>query len=318
MDTIIEKRPELVPAPTSSGELVEQFCEFLSSAQQRKEITIYIHRTNLVNLILPYFHNVCKVESLQEFQKYSRRLSIWLREDLGLTDTKIRYVQMSLRVFWKWLGEQGLVEGAPLYFRRVKKQIKGTPLRRTLTPDEVLNWQFPRPDLRLIALVGYFFSLRTQETFGLKKADFLGGKVASEFECCKVMAAAHLYDRLAIRIERQRGKEGLSAPKQHSSGLVACFNSIAAQEIAAIVNASDGPLFTLNTNYYVKLWREHGIPNTTIKDLRRASLYWLGHYSDLELVALKNHARHKEVSTTILYTRRPSTQFEESTGPLVL
>ena len=48
-----------------------------------------------------------------------------------------------------------------------------------------------------------------------------------------------------------------------------------------------------------------GYPGMTLKDLRRASLYWLGHYSSVDLVALKNHARHRNVETTSLYTRRP-------------
>ena len=32
----------------------------------------------------------------------------------------------------------------------------------------------------------------------------------------------------------------------------------------------------------------------SLKDLRRASIYWLGHHTTMDVIALKQHARHKE------------------------
>ena len=66
---------------------------------------------------------------------------------------------------------------------------------------------------------------------------------------------------------------------------------------------------TFKPDYWVKKWSKYGIPGVTLKDLRRASLYWLGHYSNLTFNGLRNHARHTNYDTTLLYTRRPEEDF---------
>ena len=48
-----------------------------------------------------------------------------------------------------------------------------------------------------------------------------------------------------------------------------------------------------------------------MKDLRRASLYWLGHHTQLGLIELKSHARHSKSDTTLLYLRRPNEELDE-------
>ncbi len=48
-----------------------------------------------------------------------------------------------------------------------------------------------------------------------------------------------------------------------------------------------------------------------MKDLRRASIYWLGHHTNIGIIELKSHARHKRVDTTALYLRRPEEQIDE-------
>ncbi len=69
--------------------------------------------------------------------------------------------------------------------------------------------------------------------------------------------------------------------------------------------------------HWSKMWKKAGINKITLKDLRRASLYWLGHYSELNFVDLKNHARHSQPSTTPLYVRRPEEAFDEVGGAML-
>ncbi|RYZ53445.1 MAG: hypothetical protein EOP07_17800 [Proteobacteria bacterium] len=204
LERVLEMRPDLVSPGDNSETLVERFCHFLLHDQQRKSITIFIHRYNLVNYVLPYFHNVCKVSSLQDYQNFSRRLATWLLTDLKISDGKARYVHMSLRVFWRWLIEEGLVENVPLVLRRIKKPVAVTPLKFTLAPDALLSWKSARQDLRLIALIGYFFSLRPQETLALNRDDFVAGVAARSLECCQVLEAVGLYGRLAVSVSKQR------------------------------------------------------------------------------------------------------------------
>jgi hypothetical protein len=47
------------------------------------------------------------------------------------------------------------------------------------------------------------------------------------------------------------------------------------------------------------------------KDLRRASLYWLGHETQISLLQLMKHARHSSTETTLKYLRRPAESLEE-------
>jgi hypothetical protein len=69
---------------------------------------------------------------------------------------------------------------------------------------------------------------------------------------------------------------------------------------------------------WIKLWSKSGIKDIALKDLRRASLYWLGHYTNITLVGLQSHARHADPKTTALYYRRPDEEFEGSLDELDL
>lgn len=106
----------------------------------------------------------------------------------------------------------------------------------------------------------------------------------------------------------------------NSVGWVACFDEKAARELVKLLVGKpfDQPLFEHGLFWYIKLWKRGGFPNTVTKDMRRASLYHLGHYSDLPVVALKNHARHQNMETTMLYTRRPEELSDNDRGHLDL
>jgi hypothetical protein len=155
-----------------------------------------------------------------------------------------------------------------------------------------------------MVLLGYFFSLRPQESLGVTVRDF---DTDTAKECCKTMAGMGLYGTLAVHVSKQKTNRGIrNSVKAQSTGWVACFDKTAAGILAAIVDSmgDDEPLFAYAANRGFDRWRDHGIPDMTLKDLRRASLYWLGHYTQLTYVMLRHHARHRDERTTWLYMRR--------------
>lgn len=262
---------------------------------------------------LPYFVHDREIMSLAEMKTHSPRLNDYFKNQLKLPPSRIRNIQMSLRMFWRWLEEEGQVEGR-LVLRKSLVPKSSTPLRRLASPEEFLAWRSEREDLRLLGLFVYFFSLRPQEAFSLTRKHFLAGERAAQMESSRAMREADLYDRFVVKIEQQRSRKiGLAAPKAGSTGVVSCFNEKAAREIIALLASKKPgePLFPFGNDWYYQTWRRFGYPELTLKDCRRASLYWLGHYSKLDIVAIRNHARHADISTTSLYTRRPSDSFED-------
>lgn len=258
--------------------------------------------------VFPYFITACGLDDPNEWPKVSAKLAEWARE-AGASESQISRTNTALRDFWRWLADEGAVLGSiDLRLRQAYLSQQPTPLQRTWTPDEMLSLaESLSEDLRLVALLGYFASLRPQEIFGLRRNDFFGKRRAPELECSRVMRRYGFYTDLAVRIERQRLQSGaMDVPKSRSKGMVSVFNKRAAVEIAKLIRGleTDAELFAAHGNdYYLKKWRKEAGMET--KDLRRASLYWLGHYGGLDLVPLKNHARHAKIETTMQYVRRP-------------
>jgi hypothetical protein len=300
--------------------LVDTFTAYLARHENLHILTIDEHRRNLFNYALPYFTREKGLTAVQDFPKHSLALVDWLSRR-GASPKKVKSVNQTLNKFWRWLSEEGEVSER-LILRRLPLPSDQTPLRYTLTPGQVLAWNPDRDDIRLLGLIAYFFSLRPQEAVALSRADFAAGDVASRFESSLVMAKCGLFDRLVVRVERQVSKKvkGTLPPKVCSKGVVTCFSREAALEIVERLNRAplDGRLFPYIIDTYQHQWSKRGVPETTLKDMRRASLYWLGHYTDISLPALKNHARHHSIETTALYTRRPVEDFAGSAGPISL
>lgn len=189
---------------------------------------------------------------------------------------------------------------------------KDTPLQFHLTPEDILKFvrTTTNESTKLLALCGYFGSLRPQEAFALKLNAFIVGSKARALEPCSVMGGIGLFDGLAIDVDKQRRatKQEKSAPKKDSKGLVAFFDRTGAELLMPCLKsakeAHQMALFRFNNQYYYDLWKKEGLPGTTLKDLRRASVYWLGHHSTIKIQQLKEHARHKDIQTTSLYFRR--------------
>jgi len=68
---------------------------------------------------------------------------------------------------------------------------KTTPLKTFVTPEEALAIE-AKDDLKKLALLCYFFSLRPQEAVAVSAKDFAAGKAAAALECCKTMEKAGL------------------------------------------------------------------------------------------------------------------------------
>jgi hypothetical protein len=298
--------------------LVKQFCDYLRSRKKNSN-TVWMHEYKLKKYIIPFFIlNDPPLTNPDSWPSKSVRLLAYLQEK-KLSVNYILKCNSSLRLFWKWLQEEGTISTPfALRLRNPIADTQATPLKFTLSPDEVLTWvkSQTNPDLAIMALTGYFFSIRTFEIFGLKKSDFRAGKAVQTLECSKVMTKYKLFDRFVVNIQRQRRRNGEEfAPKVNSKGWVSCFHEEAAKLIIALIKDIPDNDFLLKYkgDWYFKLWRNEGIKDVTLKDLRRSSLYWLGHHTEFELIPLRNHARHKRAETTLLYVRRPGEELDDFT-----
>ena len=352
-----ELRPEQV-APAKLIRWIEGYSAYLASRGKAAK-TVGDHKRMLHSFIVPYFVGLHGMEDPNKWPAVSAQLDTYMREvgddgdeeGAGMEHQILR-ANSAIRGFWEWLAdEHHVLGGVALRVRKPRPRDAATPLPRVVMPDEVLS--FVRGcrdrDLKLMALLGYFFSLRPQESFALRVADFIAGSRAAELEACRVMSGhkvrgtdAPLFGRFAVSVTRQRIQSGeFREPKAYSRGYVSCFHEEAAKLVVALLRAQDpdvavqrakkargeryrgekNPELVLgwSSDWNFAKWHRQGLgvgvagrkeAEVSLKDLRRASIYWLGHYTTLELNALKNHARHKKADTTMLYLRRP-----EEIGP---
>jgi hypothetical protein len=115
------------------------------------------------------------------------------------------------------------------------------------------------------------------------------------------------YNKFAVNVTKQRIQTGeITTPKAYSVGWVSCFDETAARLLVPLLKEADkNGVFNRRNDFLFSRWKEHGIKEITLKDLRRSSLYYLGHVVGLEFAGLSAHARHAKPETTMLYLRRP-------------
>jgi len=312
----LEPKP-LHRQPIADGhltKLVEDFCQYQIDRGLNPH-TVYMKRVSLLDHVVPFF--LAHEPPLKDPNTWTFRAVRMLEhfQTVGLSSNLTFRANTALKGFWTWMQDEGVVDAAiNLRLRRPRIVKNATPLQYALTPDEVLTFaRSASPDMAFIALTGYFFSLRTQETLALTKNDFRAGTKASELECGKVMHKAGLFNRFAVNVDKQNAKstgDKKAKPKANSKGWVACFNAEAARMIVTLINElalerKDDTLVKFTVDYNLHRWQAKGIRNITMKDLRRASIYWLGHHTGLGIIELKSHARHQRTDTTALYLRRP-------------
>jgi hypothetical protein len=303
------------------GEFERTLDRFLKHLELQKlnKGTIRIY-TNCLRLALPYFMTEPNLDAwyLLTGGLYDHLAS------LAISAEQHNRTNQSFGVFYRWLQLQGLVRHRHglMLMNRPSERSK-TPLKRVLLPDEVLAWAKAQtsPEMKFMALAGYFLSLRTGETFGARKSDFVAGSRAKLLEASRVLAKAGMPCSLALNVQNCRRADGSSykPTELKRGGIVGCFDQTAAKTLIEVVNtAQDNLIVQGKPERWIKLWSKQGIKGIALKDLRRASLYWLGHYTDITLVGLQSHARHTDPKTTALYYRRPEEEFDATVGLLDL
>lgn len=329
------KKPEaaILFSDDRLAKYIADYETYLRVRRGRSDKTYGNYSSWLRRYVVPYFLSLPQpLKDPQTWPGASIRLLDYL-ENRGCNPPLIRGCNNALRGLWTWLLEEHLVTGSEQLHLRAplaEDDEGATPLPRPVPPEEVL--QFVRTvtrkpakgkhkqsdavrNAKLLALLGYFFSLRPQESFGLTPADFRAGPVAQALACGKAMQGLQLFDRLAVDVQRQRTHRGsLTPPKAHSKGYVSCFNAEAAQLLVGLLNEQADTtkgLFKVRNRELYKQWalvtEDTSLADIDLKDLRRASLYYLGHETGFQgaHILLMKHARHKEFETTMLYLRRP-------------
>ena len=300
---------------------LKAYIAFLAS-RKKSPNTVRWHDTALRRDVLPFFlEGEHPLQDPAQWPGKSIKFYTWLIAR-KVPESNIIRANIALRGFYKFLSDEGLIQtGMAIRLRGPVKNHEEdvTPLKFTLSPESVLAYvqQTKSSELKLIALLGYFFSLRPQEIFSARPIDFMAGTKALELECSKVMGKASLYNRLVFNVTRQRTVKGISTPKSYSKGWVCCFNEVAARLTVQLLKERkpEADLFeigeglaaaTANKKLY-DLWKVEGLSGVTVKSLRRASIYHLGHHTGLatEPINIQKHARHKRLETTMLYLRRP-------------
>jgi hypothetical protein len=181
--------------------------------------------------------------------------------DAGLSPSQRSRTNQAFQAFYRWLQGQGIVQHRHGFILdKIDLGRRETPLKRLLSPDEVLAYAkgVNAPELRFMALAGYFLSLRPSEVFGAKVGAILSGEKANGFEAAKVMKAAGLYDGLvySVRACRRPSGEPFKPSKRKPGGIVACFNKEAAEAILAFLEASQGEYIIdqFKPDYWSKRW----------------------------------------------------------------
>jgi hypothetical protein len=292
--------------------LIEEYLSYLKDLEKRPN-TIFKHQGYLKR-VAAYYGDI----PLAQWPETSWNLGKWIRGN-GDSPGIVKRTHQTFLLFWEWLVNTGHCEGFIRLPKTPSPRKNKTPLKHLFTPEEVLKFVLssPHPKIQFMALMGYFFSLRPQETFILTAEDFAAGEEAEGLPCCQYMAKAKLYNKLAVYVYQQKAVDGVVDTKTKDTEYVACFDKRAAKLVVGLLNEGFGGVgFT--TTYCWKYWNKHGIPNCSLKDLRRASVHWLGHETDLKEMALMNHARHADFNTTRDYLRRPEKQKPLAKGKLDL
>lgn len=343
--------------PYVSEELLKKFLEH---CKKRNDETTAEGKISLLNrFVLPYFtQNTEEGQACQSFHRWidkSLRLYQYVTR-LGNSAHIARSCNTAAQSFWTFLKEYQYLpvdifplpltsppRGERISIKReaisrvsldIAQQFfnhdddEDTPLDSTITVDEMLSWARQQSDnsMKLIGLVGYFASLRSQEILALKPEYFLASETARQIPKCRAMGTyqwkdtnENLFGGMAINVFNQLDtRNNLKRTKGYSRGQSAVFNKDAAFMIAEILenlrqrDRWNFWLFPRNPNYYFHNWRRFSPKACSIKDLRRASIWELAHLSNIDVHGLTSHARHRDPKTTLLYYRSPNHQGNHS------
>ncbi len=285
--------------------------------------------------IAPYFVGLHGKQDLREWGSLLAEWPLWLLSQPGRPgrDGKPRTIsrgvakkaRQTLLLFSQYLAKHQQVS-QPWHVDKIKvrKTRKETPLDRYIEPEEVLAAAVALPaPWDLVALLGYFASLRPGETYGLTREDFLtGDRARSESKTHRRFTQytvsvrngdkkvkQQLGSGLSVSITKQLSKKGEKQPKAESFGVVQVWDVRGARAIADLLRSiPPGPLFHYGRYTLDKQYRRIVQPVLKVNahDLRRASGLYLARTVGVETWLLQDHLRHTSLETMALYARRPT------------
>jgi site-specific recombinase XerD len=301
--------------------LLQSFIDYMKEAYNLSPTTLREYYGTLYNYPLQFLASHGIHNKPQKWHLFTVQLSAWLRE----RDANGLIIRRSNRVldkFYTYVCEELNLPRFQLKLRTIALPQKETPLRKLLTPQDVLRFCQARNGdaVALFALLTYFGSLRPQETLALTFGAFKAGSVIASLPCVITMKKMGLYHKLAMFITHQIDEYN-TVKKTKTAGSkawVCVFNEDAAKMVVGVLRdrklGKDDKLFDIGISGFRRVWKKQGIGGVGLKDLRRASIHWLGFNSPLgeSPIALQKHARHSCISTTLLYCRRPEDNIESS------
>ncbi len=356
------------------------FTNYVSHKQilgQMEEATAKDATSQFFNYILPYFAFIQNAPDVRVWHKYSEdfvRFLIWAparkhfksketfytalrsyRENSPAQHQKfeplhkgtVTRILSRMSHFSETLRQKRLIDEVWFFEKPARDRNKDTPLLRSVTPEEVLKFAKSCKDRRisLLALLGYFGSLRPQETFALTNKDVLSSDEAllkcqtltkfsqhgqDQFRLSEDSRQKELGTKLGLSISKQDCRklgEKMPLPKSGTKRYVGIWHKQAALAISTIVagmedNNPEIDCFRLLMDHdqkiyhhdsFYKIWRNNGMKGVTLKDLRRASGYYLGRELMVPFAVLQDHFKHRDVRTTADYTRAPKVEVTQST-----
>jgi len=316
-------------AGSIADQYLNQYCDYLAAEGELTPKTIaQDHKQKLDKYVLPFFASQ-GCEHPNEWPEASIRMRDWLR-DQGVTEGVIYRCNIAVKGFWKWLGEEKKTSsGYDLNLRTPKssqRKSSKTPLKVLVKPEQVykLYRDFRIPfTLRFYALVGYFFSLRPQEIFAVAPETFIAGNNRIlKYELVQSFRKLDLDTRLVANVMTHRTETGSvePCPEKKSGGVVPCWDKQGEELLFDALEKFYGGKFEhyrTNDKGYA-MWKKYVYPilGCTMKDMRRASIYHIGHHTSLATVitVVKDYARHSSLVTTELYLRSPDEETEPNTN----
>ncbi len=334
-----KKTLKTVLAQTDEAQfLFEQFLAEYQSLRKTSDTTTSDEKGRWTGYITPYFVKEHATKDVRLWYLHTAGFPPWLiGSPLGINQQK--KVIGLLERFGLYLARHRKIPEPWGFIKPTENTSKETPLEFEVLPQEVLDWSASRePRTAMLALLGYFASMRPEESFALKKSDILTSDDARNKAKTHLRFKQHgLGSGVSIDVKLAFKKTGkIGRPKSEvSRAVVNVFSPEAARRIAALLRLlPDGWLFPrrrrIRKNTYEYLyddekpmgrgtmfnyWEEHGFRKSraleepkrlvSLHDLRRASCLYLGRTLDLPTTLVQEHLRHADIKTTLLYMRQP-------------
>jgi hypothetical protein len=309
----VRSKARALAASDQVAVLIQGFMEEHEALRDTGHRTRQDLRHCLEHYAVEYFVRQHATKNVRRWWLHTATFPVWLRATYNtLHIDTVKKIIHAVRRFGEYLATHHIIPQPWLIpLPRVRKR-PTTPLLRAVAPEAALAAAAKlEPRWALVVLLGYFASLRPEETYALTKADFVTGTRAKrDAKTHARFAKQGLGSGLSVVVAKTKTRDGDTplAKTHYAYGVVNVWSVEAAMAVAAAIrDLPDGPLFVerrwpLDRQYdgLIKPLLE-----ASAYDLRRASGLYLGREIGLEPFLLQDHFRHSVLTTTLLYTRRP-------------